>query len=140
MQSKDFGTAQGFAQTGNTDNSTDPHLHWGQFKDAKAIAPSEGYLLWALTGNAPGPHGGEKAKTGFGGVDNFAKAIATQESGGNISVVNSIGMLGKYQFAPDTLASVAPSCVGRNVSPDEFLADENLPTGEKAERRNRRTD
>jgi murein DD-endopeptidase MepM/ murein hydrolase activator NlpD len=125
-QSGDFGTAQGFAQTGNTGNSTGAHLHWGMFKDGKAIAPTEGYLLWALTGNAPKPHGGEKAKTGFGGVDDFAQAIAQQESGGDISIVNPIGAMGKYQFMPGTLASVAPSCVGHNVSPDEFLKDENL--------------
>ena len=125
-QSGDFGTAQGFAQTGNTGNSTGAHLHWGMFKVGKAIAPTEGYLLWALTGNAPGAHGGEKAKTGFGGVDDFAKAIAQQESGGDISIVNSIGALGKYQFMPSTLASVAPSCVGHDVSQSEFLSDENL--------------
>lgn len=125
-QSGEFGKAQGFAQTGNTGNSTGPHLHWEQLKDETPIAPTEGYLLWALTGNAPKPHGGEKAKTGFSGVDDFASAIAQQESGGDIGVVNSIGAMGKYQFMPDTLASVAPSCLGRDVSQDEFLANENM--------------
>jgi hypothetical protein len=74
----------------------------------------------------PRPHGGALAKTGFNGVDDFAKAIAQQESGGDISIVNEIGAMGKYQFMPDTLASISQSCFGRQVSHDEFLKDENM--------------
>ena len=125
-QSGEFQQGMAFGQTGNSGNSTGEHLHWGMFKDGKAIAPTEGYLTWALMGYAPKPHGGELAKTGFSGVDDFAARITKQESGGDISVVNSIGAMGKYQFTPGTLASVAPSCVGHDVSQDEFLADENL--------------
>ncbi|MBW4660996.1 MAG: peptidoglycan DD-metalloendopeptidase family protein [Drouetiella hepatica Uher 2000/2452] len=122
----EYQTGLAFGQTGNTGNSSGAHLHWGMFKDGKAIAPTEGYLWWALTGNAPKPHGGALAETGFDGVDDFAKAIAQQESGGDISIVNSIGAMGKYQFMPDTLDSISQSCFGRQVSHDEFLASETM--------------
>ena len=121
-----FGQTGGSVESSTAGNSSGEHLHWGMFKDGKAIAPTEGYLWWTLTGNPPKPHGSATAKTGFGGVDDFAKAIAQQESGGDPTIVNEIGALGKYQFMPDTLAAVAPSCVGRQVSPDEFLADATL--------------
>jgi murein DD-endopeptidase MepM/ murein hydrolase activator NlpD len=114
------------AETGNSGKSTDPHLHWEQHQEGKPIAPTQGYLWWALTGNMPKPHGGEKLQTGFGGVDDFAQRISQQESGGDIGIVNAIGAMGKYQFTPGTLSSVAPTCVGRDVPQDEFLADENL--------------
>lgn len=128
----DYQTGIAFGQTGGSvesptaGNSSGEHLHWGMFQDGKAIVPTEGYLWWTLTGNPPKPHGSATAKTGFDGVDDFAKAIAQQESGGDSMIVNEIGAMGKYQFMPDTLAAVAPDCMGRQVSQEEFLADENL--------------
>jgi Transglycosylase SLT domain len=58
--------------------------------------------------------------------EKFSEAIVRQESGGNAGAVNEIGAMGLFQFMPDTLAAVAPKCIGRVPTRAEFLADEGM--------------
>jgi hypothetical protein len=59
-------------------------------------------------------------------IERFDKAIVSQESAADPAVVNEIGAMGLYQFMPGTLADVAPSCIGRTPSKDEFLGDAGM--------------
>lgn len=117
-QSGEYTNGVGFAMTGNTGNSSGPHLHWTQKENGKAVPPIRVYLDWVLTGNRPPGKAGD-----MGG---FAERIAQQESGGDHTLVNEIGAMGKYQFMPDTLAWVSEKAFGRRVSHEEFLASESM--------------
>jgi murein DD-endopeptidase MepM/ murein hydrolase activator NlpD len=115
-----------FAKTGDTGRGTGAHLHWEQHENGEAIVPTEGYLFWLLNRAAPKPHGHSKAKTGWSAIDKFSESIVQQESGGDASVVNEIGAMGLFQFMPDTLAAVAPNCIGKVPTQSEFLADTGM--------------
>jgi Peptidase family M23/Transglycosylase SLT domain len=119
----EYRSGQVVANSGDSGLGTGAHLHWEQHQEGEAIAPTEGYLWWALNGWQPKPHGGNRAKTGWGAIDRFSRAIVQQESGGDAEAVNEIGAMGLFQFMPDTLAAVAPECIGRVPSRAEFLAD-----------------
>jgi hypothetical protein len=54
-------------------------------------------------------------------VELFMELVAQIESGGNYQVVNTIGMMGKYQFSPTTVRSL-----GFNVTREEFLNNPEL--------------
>jgi len=121
-----YKSGQVVARSGDTGRGTGAHLHWEQHQSGEAIAPTKGYLWWTLNGFQPKPHGGSRAKTGWGAIEQFSKAIVGQESGGNASIVNEIGAMGLFQFMPDTLAAVAPKCIGKVPSQAEFLADAGM--------------
>jgi hypothetical protein len=122
----EYRSGQVVARSGETGRGTGAHLHWEQHQEGEAIAPTEGYLWWALHGFQPKVHGGNRAKTGWGAIEKFSEAIVRQESGGNAGAVNEIGAMGLFQFMPDTLAAVAPKCIGRVPTRAEFLADEGM--------------
>jgi hypothetical protein len=119
------------ARSGDTGRGTEAHLHWEQHQEGEAIAPTQGYLWWALNGFQPKTHGGNRAKTGWGATlavsakqrEKFSAAIVQQESGGDSGAVNEIGAMGLFQFMPDTLSAVAPKCIGRVPTRAEFLGD-----------------
>jgi murein DD-endopeptidase MepM/ murein hydrolase activator NlpD len=121
-----YKSGQIVAATGDSGLGAGAHLHWEQHQNGEAIAPTEGYLYWTLNGAAPKPHGGNKAKTGWEAIDKFSESIVQQESGGNASVVNEIGAMGLFQFMPETLAAVAPKCLGKVPTQAEFLADTGM--------------
>jgi murein DD-endopeptidase MepM/ murein hydrolase activator NlpD len=121
-----YRSGQAVASSGNSGLGTGDHLHWEQHQAGEAIAPTEGYLWWTLNGSQPKPHGGNRAKTGWGAIEQFSEAIVRQESGGNIDAVNEIGAMGLFQFMPDTLAEVAPKCIGKVPTQAEFLADAGM--------------
>jgi hypothetical protein len=54
-------------------------------------------------------------------IELFMELVAQIESGGNYKVVNTIGMMGKYQFSPATVRSL-----GFNVTREEFLNSPEL--------------
>lgn len=56
-----------------------------------------------------------------GNLPEFLKSMARMESDNNPHAVNRFGMLGKYQFHPQTLREL-----GIDVSKEEFLNDEAL--------------
>ncbi|HET8700869.1 MAG TPA: hypothetical protein VFL97_04290 [Nitrococcus sp.] len=71
------------------------------------------------------------ANGGFGGGGNYADAIAGIESGGNYGAVGptdpSLGRaLGKYQVMEANIGPWSKEILGREVSPDEFLANPQL--------------
>ncbi len=51
----------------------------------------------------------------------FMKRVAHIESGGNHRITNEFGMMGKYQFSPNTVR-----VLGFNVSRKQFLQDSKL--------------
>jgi murein DD-endopeptidase MepM/ murein hydrolase activator NlpD len=108
--------------TGDSGNGTGAHLHWEQHEGGNPVQPQTVFLEWALTGERPN-RAVPKAQKGLG---SFADRIAAQESGGDPTVVNPIGAMGKYQFMPETLSAVSQRALGRVVSPAEFLANEAL--------------
>jgi Peptidase family M23/Transglycosylase SLT domain len=122
-----YPTGSMFAKTGDSGIGTGAHLHWEQHQEGEAIAPTEGYLVWTLNRAAPKRHGGNKAQKGWSAIDKFSESIIQQESNGNASVVNEIGAMGLFQFMPDTLASVAPKCIGRVPTHAEFYWGEVIP-------------
>jgi len=54
------------------------------------------------------------------GFDAFMRSIATQESGGNYSVVNSIGAVGKYQVMKANIPGWSRQVLGYSVSWQKF--------------------
>jgi hypothetical protein len=54
-------------------------------------------------------------------VELFMKKIEKMESGGNHTVVNQIGMMGKYQFSYNTIRSL-----GFNITREQFLSNKEL--------------
>lgn len=123
-QSGEYTNGVGFAMTGNTGNSSGPHLHWTQKENGNAVPPIRVYLDWVLTGNRP--PGKVGSGEGLGDLGDFANRIAKQESGGDHTLVNEIGAMGKYQFMPFTLAWVSEKAFGRRVSHEEFLKSEAM--------------
>lgn len=60
-------------------------------------------------------------------VDDFAAAIASQESGGNYRAVNrDTGALGKYQILPDNVTPWARQYLGIRMTPAQFMANPSL--------------
>lgn len=55
-------------------------------------------------------------------LDQFLAALRKQESGGNYTIVNSIGAMGAYQIMPDNLPSWSKSTFGHSISRSEFLS------------------
>lgn len=54
----------------------------------------------------------------------FAKAISSQESGGNYGAVSGAGALGRYQVMPANIAGQGgwdQTILGRNITPQKFL-------------------
>ena len=51
----------------------------------------------------------------------FMDRIARIESGGNYKVVNQYGMMGKYQFSPNTVRAL-----GFKMTPRQFLQNEDI--------------
>jgi hypothetical protein len=119
-------SGQTIASSGDTGRIMGVHLHWEQHQGGEAIAPTEGYLWWALHGVRPKPHGGNRAKEGWRAIEQFSAAIVQQESGGDAGAVNEIGAMGLFQVMPDTLVAIAPECMGRVPTRSEFLADEGM--------------
>lgn len=62
-------------------------------------------------------------------LDQFLAAERAQESGGNYSVVNSIGAMGAYQVMPSNLASWTRSALGHTDTEQQFL---NSPADQDA--------
>ena len=101
--------------------STGPHFDWKIRRNGQWENPQK----WAATAMT-------QTKTSGGGgdfIDRYVSAIAQQESGASYTAVNTdSGALGKFQFMPATLASVAQSCAGVNGVPSktEFLGSPEL--------------
>lgn len=55
-------------------------------------------------------------------LDEFLAAERSQESGGNYTVVNSIGALGAYQIMTGNLPSWSKAALGHSISKSEFLS------------------
>jgi hypothetical protein len=55
-------------------------------------------------------------------LDQFLAALRKQESGGNYSVVNSIGAMGAYQVMPANLPNWSKETFGHSISRTEFLS------------------
>ncbi|MBW4580652.1 MAG: trypsin-like peptidase domain-containing protein [Tildeniella nuda ZEHNDER 1965/U140] len=105
------------ALSGNTGNSTGPHLHWAQKpKGGSYMPPMRGYLELAVVGQAS-----------IVVANPVIKAIATQESGGDYTQVNrDSGALGKYQIMPDNVPSWSKECLGQSISAQQFLGSSSL--------------
>jgi len=59
--------------------------------------------------------------------DNFMRAIAQRESGGNYRAVNrDSGALGKYQIMPGNIASWSKAALGHSISTSQFLHTPSL--------------
>jgi Transglycosylase SLT domain len=99
-------------------------LHWEQHKDGQAIAPTEGFLWWALKGDAPKPYSGNPAQTGFNQADDLYTRIVQQESGGDPTQINpDSGAIGLGQVMPENVPSWTEQCLGQSMTPDAFAAD-----------------
>ena len=121
--SGEFEPGQAFAATGNSGNSTGEHLHWGQFRNGKAVNPTEGYLLWSLKGTPPSPVT-DTAQTGLASATDLYSRIIQQESGGNPTQVNpDTGAIGLGQVMPRNVPEWTQQCLGQSLTADQFAAD-----------------
>ena len=121
--SGEFEPGQAFAATGNSGNSTGDHLHWGQFKDGKAINPTEGFLLWALKGIPPSPVT-DTAHTGLSSATDLYNRIIQQESGGDPTQINpDTGAIGIGQVLPENVPSWTKEALGQTMTLDQFASD-----------------
>jgi biotin carboxyl carrier protein len=116
------------AKVSPTDSvSTGPHLDW-KIKRGGAWVDPQDWAKQAIEQNRSRPRRGGDSAEGFP-VDAYIQAISSQESGHSYSAVNPhSGAMGRYQFMPATMASVAGACtaVGRVPSQAEFLGSPEL--------------
>jgi murein DD-endopeptidase MepM/ murein hydrolase activator NlpD len=118
--SGEFEPGQAFAATGNTGNSTGPHLHWEQHKDRNPVHPTAGYLLWTLKGIPPSP----VVDTARSGLGSLYSRIVQQESGGDSTQINpDSGAIGLAQVMPSNVPSWTQQCLGTSLTADQFAAD-----------------
>lgn len=82
------------------------------------MIPVEDDLL-AAPSEAPQKDTGDKG----GEFDRFLNAVSGQESGGDYSVRNSAGAIGKYQVMYFNVGSWTLQALGRSMSPEEFRLD-----------------
>jgi murein DD-endopeptidase MepM/ murein hydrolase activator NlpD len=119
----EYEPGQAIAATGNSGNSTGEHLHWGMFKDGKAINPTEGFLLWALKGTPPSPVT-DTAQTGLSSATDLYSRIVKQESGGDPTQINpDTGAIGIGQVLPENVPSWTKEALGQEMTVDQFSAD-----------------
>ncbi|HEY9696761.1 MAG TPA: peptidoglycan DD-metalloendopeptidase family protein [Trichocoleus sp.] len=124
-ESGEFKEGQVWGTTGDSGNSTGPHLHWEQLKDGQHVHPTEGFLWWVLQGKSPKPYG-FKAEKGFGdATDKLYQAIIQQESGGDHTAINAdSGAIGIGQVMPENVSNWTEQCLGKSLSSDAFATDE----------------
>jgi murein DD-endopeptidase MepM/ murein hydrolase activator NlpD len=120
-QSGQYATGQTFGLVGNTGTGSGAHLHLERWVNGVQQDPTHGDAASVL-GIVTGGGGGDF-------VTRYINAISGQESGHDYSAINagggedSSGALGRYQFMPATMRSVAQNCPGINRIPSttEFL-------------------
>jgi biotin carboxyl carrier protein len=116
------------AKVSPTDSvSTGPHLDW-KIKRGGAWVDPQDWAKQAIEQNRSRPRRGGDSAEGFP-VDAYIQAISSQESGHSYSAVNPhSGAMGRYQFMPATMASVAGACptVATVPSQSEFLGSPEL--------------
>ena len=118
-----------FAETGNSGNSTGPHLHFGtrlrgdwtkfDFRE-EYFDPKRWQVQWTLEGNSPTT----TLKSGKSVIERLRGAIAGQESNHNPKAVNTdSGALGYGQVMPENIKSWSTQCLGTPLTEAEFLKD-----------------
>jgi biotin carboxyl carrier protein len=116
------------AKVSPTDSvSTGPHLDW-KIKRGGAWVNPQTWAKGAIEQNSSRPRRGGDNAGGFP-VDAYIQAISSQESGHSYSAVNPhSGAMGRYQFMPATMRSVAGACtaVATVPSQSEFLGSPEL--------------
>lgn len=107
------------ALSGNTGSATTgPHLHVEVRLGGEIVNP-EVRDVFPLLGLSP--------SAGEFSPNVYKKWIAKQESGKDYSAINpDSGALGKYQFMPATMASVAKGCLDSVPTSSQFLANPDL--------------
>jgi murein DD-endopeptidase MepM/ murein hydrolase activator NlpD len=115
---------QVFATTGNSGDSTGPHLHFAQAQNGQWIEPSRSFLEWSLTGKKP------VSLNANSEVEKLKKALIAQESGNNPQKLNQSGSgaLGLGQVMPENLPEWSKQCIGQTVSQQQFLDSPNIQT------------
>ena len=89
-----------------------------------ASAPSG--AAGATTGDTPLTSSSPSSDTGSFNYDRFAQAVGKRESGGDYSVVNSIGFVGKYQFGAAALEDLGLVKSGTSKQGNRKLNDPNV--------------
>lgn len=139
MPRDDAGNVNYFAPTGQTFVSgaapgpqNDPLDILNGLNEGTDVHPLLGLppdIQMGIAAQTPAAAPGSPAPTGADQFSKFLGAVSGQESGGDYSVENSVGAIGKYQVMYYNVGAWTQGALGRTLSPEQFR---NSPAAQEA--------